>query len=134
MPSHFGDESSIIETTKSKVKNMTLQDIIQTLNLQILAGEKDFASIEPGSGYASDLLSCVMAGAKHQGIWVTLQAHTNVVAVAALLELSAVIITEGAQPEPAMIDKAEQQGVTLLATPLPTFEVVGRLYQMGLQA
>lgn len=113
---------------------MSLQEIIQNLNLKVLTGQKDFASIHPTSGYASDLLSCVMAGAKHQGVWVTLQAHTNVVAVAALLDLSAVIITEGTQPEPAMLEKAEEQEITLLGTPLPTFEVVGRLYQMGLRA
>ena len=113
---------------------MTLQEIIQSLNLKVLTGEKDFTSISPTSGYASDLLSCVMAGAKHQGVWITLQAHTNVVAVAALLELSAVIITEGAEPEPAMLEKAAEQDVTLLATSLPTFEVVGRLYQLGLRA
>ncbi len=112
---------------------MTLQDIIQKLDLKVLAGNKDFSSITPSSGYASDLLSCVMAGAKNHGIWVTLQAHSNVVAVAALLELSAVIITEGAEPEPAMLQKAEEQEVTLLATPLQTFEVVGRLYALGLR-
>lgn len=113
---------------------MTLQEIIQKLDLKVLTGKKDFTAITPTSGYASDLLSCVMAGAKHQGIWVTLQAHNNVVAVAALLELSAVIISEGAEPEPAMLEKAEEEGIILLATPLPTFEVVGRLYEMGLKA
>ncbi len=112
---------------------MNLQKVIETLDLNVLAGKKDFSTIVPSGGYASDLLSCVMAGAQHQSIWVTLQAHTNVVAVAALLELSAVILTEGAQPDPAMLQKAEEQGITLLATPLPTFEVVGRLYQLGLR-
>lgn len=113
---------------------MNLQNIIETLDLKVLTEAKDFTSILPTSGYASDLLSCVMAGAQHQGIWVTLQAHINVVAVAALLELSAVILTEGAQPEPAMLEKANQQDIILLATPLSTFEVVGRLYQLGLRA
>ena len=44
-------------------------------------------------GYASDLLSCVMARAKQNFIWVTLQSHVNVVAVASLLGLAGVIIT-----------------------------------------
>ena len=110
---------------------MTLQDIITQLNLKPLTGG-DF-TVEPSSGYASDLLSCVMAGAKHGAIWVTLQAHTNIVAVAALLEMSAIIITEGAQPDQSTIDKAQQEGIVLLSTDKFTYEIVGRLWELGLR-
>jgi len=110
---------------------MTLQDIIKALELKPLTSG-DF-TVEPSSGYASDLLSCVMAGAKHGAIWVTLQAHTNIVAVAALLEMSAIIITEGAQPDQATLDKARQEGIVLLSTDKFTYEVVGRLWDMGLR-
>ena len=41
----------------------------------------------------------------------------NIIAVAALLEMSAIIITEDAQPEPATIAKADQQSILLLSTP-----------------
>jgi hypothetical protein len=112
---------------------MTLQEIIEQLDLTLWTSEKDFSQVMPVSGYASDLLSCVMAGAQNQAVWVTLQAHTNVVAVGALLELSAVIITEGATPDPGTIDKANNQGVTLLGTDKPIFHVVGRLWEMGLR-
>jgi len=84
---------------------MTLQEIIDHLNLKLLTEPKDFSQITPSSGYTSDLLSCVMAGAKHHGIWVTLQSHINIVAVAALLELSAVIITENANPDEATLNE-----------------------------
>jgi predicted transcriptional regulator len=57
----------------------------------------------------------------------------NVVAVAALLEVSAVIITEGAQPEPDVLAKANTEGITLLSTDQPTFYVVGKLWEMGLR-
>lgn len=112
---------------------MTLQEIIQALELKVLAGEKDFAAITPTSGYASDLLSCVMSGAKAHGIWVTLQSHANIVAVAALLDLAAVIITEDAQPDAATLAKANEEGVTLLATARNTYLVAGRLWEMGLR-
>ncbi len=112
---------------------MTLQDIIETLELQVLTTPKNFSEVTPRSGYASDLLSCVMTGAKHGGLWVTLQAHGNIVAVAALLELAAIIITENARPDPATIAKADEQEVTLLSTALPTFVVVGRLWELGLR-
>lgn len=112
---------------------MTLQEIITKLNLKVLTEPKDFTQCEPESGYASDLLSCVMAGAKSKGVWVTLQAHLNIVAVAALLDLSAVIITEDAQPDEATLARANEQGVTLLATSDPTFSVAGRLWELGLR-
>jgi imidazolonepropionase-like amidohydrolase len=113
---------------------MDLKTIIDQLNLTLLTTPMDFKQIVPAAGYTSDLLSCVMAGATNKGIWVTLQAHQNIVAVASLLELSAVIITEGATPDPATIAKANDQGVTLLATQAPTFEVVGKLWEMGLHS
>ena len=113
---------------------MTLQEIIDSLDLTVLTDIMDFKDVSPSSGYTSDLLSCVMAGAKHKGLWITLQAHVNIVAVAALLDLSAVIITEGAAPDQATIDKANDQSVTLLSTSLPTFAVVGKLWEMGLRS
>ena len=70
--------------------------------------------MHPTGGYSSDLLSCVMAGAKKGNIWITLQAHLNIVAIAALNEVAAIIITENAQPDAASIAKANEQGVILL--------------------
>ncbi len=112
---------------------MTLQEIITKLNLTVLTEEKDFEQIVPSSGYTSDLLSCVMAGAQHKAIWITLQAHTNIVAVAALLDLSAIIITEGAQPEEDVIAKANDENITLLLTNQFSYEMVGQLWEMGLK-
>ena len=112
---------------------MTLQEIIEKLDLVLLTGPAQFNEILPTGGYTSDLLSCVMAGAKSGHLWVTLQAHINIVAVAKLLDLSAVIITEGARPDAATIEKANSQGVTLLSTSRPSFEVVGRLWEFGLR-
>jgi hypothetical protein len=113
---------------------MTLAEIIERLNLTVYTQPGDFAAVIPTSGYTSDLLSCVMAGAKHGGVWVTLQSHINIVAVAALLELSAVIITENARPDAPMIARANQEGITLLGTSDPYYLVVGSLWEMGLRA
>jgi imidazolonepropionase-like amidohydrolase len=112
---------------------MTLQEIIDDLGLTLLTDKKDFGRVVPASGYTSDLLSCVMAGAQHGGIWVTLQAHANIVAVGALLELSAIIITEGAMPDQDTVAKANEEGIILLSTSRPTFYVVGKLWESGLR-
>jgi hypothetical protein len=112
---------------------MDLQQIIEKLNLTCLTENKDFSQIIPTAGYASDLLSCVMSGAPHGGLWVTLQAHTNIVAVAALLELSAIIISEGATPDENTIKKANEEGITLLSSTASTFSIVGQLARLGIE-
>ena len=111
---------------------MNLQQIIDRLNLTVLTDSSDFTSITPEGGYTSDLLSCVMAGAKGNYLWITLQAHLNIVAVAALLDVAAIIITENAMPDPATITKANEQGVILLSTPKSTYEIDGKLWEMGI--
>lgn len=113
---------------------MNLAELIQGLDLTVLTEKKDFTSIIPSGCYAADLLSCVMTGAPHNGVWLTLQAHGNIVAVAALLELSAIIITEGAMPEYTTIEKANAEGITLFSTSLPTFTVAGKLWELGLRS
>ncbi len=112
---------------------MNLQQIIENLSLTVLTEPRDFASIQPSGGYASDLLSCVMAGAKANHLWITLQSHLNIVAVAALLEVAAIIVTENAQPDPATIAKANEQGVILLSTHSSTYEVNGKLWEMDIR-
>jgi hypothetical protein len=114
-------------------KPMNLQQIIDRFNLTILTESHDFAGITPTGGYSSDLLSCVMAGAKKGHLWITLQAHLNIVAVAALNDVAAIIITENAQPDAASIAKANQQGIVLLSTPRATYEVNGMLWELGVR-
>jgi len=110
---------------------MKLEDICCGLSLEVktAAGKLDR---EVTGGYASDLLSCVMAKAQAGNVWITLQGHPNVVAVASLLNLAGVIITEGIVPDGATLAKAEEEGIPLLATPLTTFTVVGKLSALGI--
>lgn len=112
---------------------MKLDQIIKSLDLKVLTEILDFEQFEPVNGYVSDMLSCVMTGARKKGIWVTLQAHNNIVAVASLLDLSAVIITENAQPDEATIKKANEQGVVLLSTSRNSFYIVGKLWELGIR-
>ena len=112
---------------------MHLQNLIDHLNLTPLTEPENYESIVVTSGYCSDLLSCVMTGAQPQGIWVTLMAHSNIVAVAALLDLAAILITENAQPDQNTLQIANQKGVILLSTPKGNFETVGRLWELGVR-
>lgn len=110
--------------------DITVQTIVDRLGLEVAAGADHLTNTISG-GYASDLLSCVMAGAKAGNAWVTLQAHLNVIAVATLLDLACVIITEGVQPEASALARADEKGVPVLLTPQSTFSVVARLAEAG---
>ncbi len=111
---------------------MTLGEVANRLSLSVqTAGEK--LETEVTGGYASDLLSCVMAKARKGNVWVTLQCHPNIVAVAVLLELAGVIVTQGMSPDAATLQKADEEGIPLLTTAHTTFTVVGQLTQLGIQ-
>jgi predicted transcriptional regulator len=111
---------------------MTLGDIIEALALEVRAGSDQMDRVVEG-GYVSDLLSDVIAGAKEGDIWITLQLHQNIVAVAFLNNLAGIVIVGGREPEPETLEKAEEQGVPIMVSGLPAYEVVGRLYQMGIR-
>jgi len=87
---------------------------------------------EVQGGYASDLLSDVMANSQEGDIWVTIQGHPNIVAVATLRDLAGVILANGRQPDAETLQRAEEEGIPILCTSLQTYEVVGRLYRLGI--
>ena len=108
---------------------MTVQELVAALGFQVISPAEMTRDVT--GGYASDLLSCVMAKAQSGHIWVTLQAHPNVIAVASLLNLAAVVITEGVAPDDETVERARENGVNLLGASQTTFAVVGQLSAMG---
>lgn len=109
---------------------MTLRALAETLGLEILeAGNLDR---EVTKAYTADLLSDVLTHAEPGSLWITLQTHANVAAVASLKEL-AVLLVNGRQPDPDMLERAREHGLTVLSTGLPAFEIAGRLYAAGLR-
>lgn len=109
---------------------MIVSEIVEVLGLTVAAGAQGLER-EVTGGYASDLLSCVMAGAATGNLWVTLQAHPNVVAVADLLGLAGVIITEGVAADEATLARAEERGIPILLARETTFTTVARLAAQG---
>jgi hypothetical protein len=83
-------------------------------------------------GYASDLLSDVMGNSREGDLWVTMQKHVNIVAVAQLNGLAAIVLVNGRKPEPDALARAEESGIPIISTPLQAFDVVGILYAQGI--
>jgi hypothetical protein len=110
-----------------------LAELVDTLGLDVKSAHGSLNK-EVAGGYASDLLSDVIAHGRQGDVWITLQAHHNIVAVASMKELAGVILVGGREPEEDTIRKAESEGIPIAVSSLPAFELVGRLYGMGLRS
>lgn len=108
---------------------MKLHQIIKELGLEVKFKVSNLDK-EVSGGYASDLLSDVIANAKKENIWITLQIHQNIVGVATLKELTGIIIVNRREPEAETLKKAEKENIPIMVTELPAFEIIGKLYKM----
>ena len=111
---------------------MTVRELAEQIDLSIVAGEAGLNTTVT-FGMVSDLLSNVMGMGDSGGIWVTMHVHQNIVAVASLSMLSAVIVAGGADPDGDTIAKAEIEGIPLFTTDLSQFEVCGQIYALGIK-
>jgi hypothetical protein len=84
-------------------------------------------------GHVSDMLSDVLAHAPAGAVLVTIQVHLNVIAVGSHAGLAAVVFAAGRRPEEDVRRKALEERLGLFASPEPAFEVVGRLYALGVK-
>jgi len=114
-----------------KKNKIEISKIVESLQLEVQCGKDSLAKQVTG-GYVSDLLSDVMANSKKDDIWITAQVHPNIVAVAVLKELAGIIIIGDRKPETETIKKAEAEKLAIMSTNLTAFELVGRLYRMGI--
>ncbi len=108
---------------------MKLSDIVNKLSLDVKTYKDGLQHAVTGA-YVSDLLSDVMANSKEGHIWITLQAHINIVAVASMKDLAGIIIIGGRQVPEEVLKKADEEEITVMTTPLSAFEIAGRLYQL----
>jgi len=106
-----------------------LKDVTERLSLEVKTCEEGLQHEITGA-YVSDLLSDVMGNSKEGNVWITLQTHLNIVAVAGLRSLAGIIIVGNRKPPEEVLQKAENEKITIMTTPLPAFEVAGRMYQM----
>jgi len=127
------------EKTKqlTEEKQMKLKKILE--NLPVSAFQMDnlselgeLAEIEITGCYIGDLLSNVLAHARQGELWLTVQTHQNVVAIAQLLNLGGVVFLEGHLPQQETVEKAKRERIPLLTTQERAFEFAAHLTRMGL--
>lgn len=106
---------------------MIVKELAEKLNLKIAAGEKGLDR-EIRDGYCGDLLSDVMGKSPENCIWMTVQTHQNIVAVAVLKEMAAIVITGGHTPDKETQEKANIEGIPVLLWEGTSFELAGMIY------
>jgi len=111
---------------------MTLHNIAMALHLAVETGD-DLLERGVSGGYAGDLLSDVLAHARKGDVWITLQTHPNIVAVASAKELSGIIIVNGRAPAAETLRKAGEEHIPILVSPLATYDLVCRLAELGVK-
>lgn len=99
---------------------MTVQQLANQLSLTVFHLDGPDRAVT--CGYCGDLLSWVMGRAPADGAWLTIMSNVNVAAVAALTDVSCVILTESVEPDPPLLQKAKMQGITLLGTAMSTYD------------
>jgi predicted transcriptional regulator len=108
---------------------MKVKEIVDSLGLKVFSGAEGL-NCEVVGGYASDLLSDVMGHANEGQLWVTLQTHKNVMAIASLKELSAIVLVKGFEPEPDCLSQSNIEGIPILGTEEEAFEITGKIYNL----
>lgn len=110
---------------------MKVSELAKALDLTLLVDVEKEINIE--NVYIGDLLSIVMAKAKQNYAWITIQTHINIIAVAELLELSCIIIVENMEVDTDTLEKAKELNIPIFKTEVSAYEIACKLYNMGIK-
>jgi serine kinase of HPr protein (carbohydrate metabolism regulator) len=108
---------------------MKVSELIEKLGLTVYTGTVGLDR-EIAGGYVSDLLSDVMGNGREGEIWITLQNHMNVIAVASLKDMACIILVKNIVPLAEIIEKAIEEEIPILGSNENTFELSGKIYQL----
>jgi len=105
-------------------------EIVEKLGLEHVCGD---LNVEVEHGFTCDLLSEVLGRAQPSTLWITVQSHVNIVAVATVVGIKGIILCDGHEYERETIEKARENGIVLLKTDENSFVVSGKVYELGLR-
>jgi predicted transcriptional regulator len=108
---------------------MKVKELVEKANLKVFSGEQGLDN-EISGGYTCDLLSDVMGHAEAGTVWITLQTHKNVMAIASLKELAAIVLVKGSKPDDDTLAQSNEEKIPVLGTDLEAFEITGIIYNM----
>lgn len=110
---------------------MNVRKILELFELEIAAGKSGLDREVLGC-YCGDLLSDVMGNAPGNSLWLTVQSHQNILAVAVLRDLAGIILVNNGVPDEETVKKAQDENIPILRSPLPAYQLAGELYVLGI--
>ncbi|AKI96495.1 iron-sulfur binding hydrogenase [Kosmotoga pacifica] len=110
---------------------MFLKDLVANCGFNVVSGEN--LEVEIKDGYVGDLLSDVMGNAPDESIWLTVQSHVNILAVASITGIKAILLCNGLSYEEETIERAKENGIILLSTEKSSFRACVDLFKAGLR-
>ncbi len=105
---------------------MTVAELLKLNKFKVINEDGDTEKTITGP-FCCDLLSIAMSKSKAGAVWVTVMGNINTLAVASLTDAAAVILAEGIGLEEAVIAKAKEQGIIVLATEQPIYETARQI-------
>lgn len=108
---------------------MTLGELVILLGFETLTGDVNLNK-EIKSGYTSDLLSDVIANIEEGSVWITIQRHINILGVAKLRDIIAIIIPRKLELEQEVIERAKNENIAILRDYRSAFEISGLVYNV----
>lgn len=100
---------------------MTVQDLLEKELFRVL-NEGDGKDQKISRPFCCDLLSIAMSKAPEGAAWVTVMGNINTLAVATLADCACIILAEGVAMDENALEKARNEGITVLASEQPIFE------------
>ena len=111
---------------------MLMRDVAKLVEAEVLAGAGR-GDLLIDRAYAVDLLSDVLALTDERTTLITGTISPQVLRVAEILNVIAIVFVRGKRPTASMIAHAEELGIPLLTTKKTMFETCGLMYANGVR-
>ena len=109
---------------------MTVAELMKKLNMTPMNKlfDKDISG-----GLVTDMVSDVMKTGQAENLWVTVQTNKKVIAAANLVDIAAVVITQGKKVDADVLEAANKAEITIFSTPMTSWDLVGKTYALGIR-
>ncbi|MFO7636238.1 MAG: DRTGG domain-containing protein [Clostridia bacterium] len=110
---------------------MKLRELMILLDADVLTDDPDLdMDIQMACG--ADLMSDVMAYVKENVVLLTGLMNPQVIRTAEMMDINVVVFIRGKVPEKRIVELAQENKITVLATRYPMYIACGKLYKGGL--
>lgn len=110
---------------------MTIRDLATLLEARVLCGEEKL-DLEVSSGFASDLMSDVLAFVNDKTVLITGLTNVHVMRTCEMLDIQCVVFARGKVPSEEILEEARDLDIVVLTTHYTCYNTCGRMYQAGI--